>query len=86
MSKVGVQISALPHKQKILAIIKCILENEVFHQVLSLHLEKLEPIEKIEIEHLLRKSKSMRYNSDSTILRRSQTVLKRVEWILEQVE
>lgn len=82
----GRKIISLSHKEKNLAIVKQILEHNVFSEVLKLYFKKSEAPTKEEIVKIMKKSNLYRVDSDSTYFRRASTVLKWIEWIIDLVD
>lgn len=70
-------------KEKYLYLAKKILEHEVFNKSLKLYLKKCSPVNKNEVYEIMKQSYVYNVESDSTLLRRAQTVIKWIEWILD---
>jgi hypothetical protein len=79
-------------KDKYLSIISKILEHEVFNKTLKKYFNDNNNISKNDVIKIMKKSqiynsktKNFEKLSESTIERRSQTVLKWIEWIVKQI-
>lgn len=79
LNKTGLQIMALPYKQKYTEIIKIILSNEVFNEYFKLYLKYAKPPDKKEV--ILLMEKSLRYNP-TTLKRRASSLKSWTDWIL----
>lgn len=80
----GRSILSMRHKLKYLALIKKILEHEVFHEVFELTFEGGEPLSKYAICQVM--SKHSLGIKDKTIERRYCTVRSWVDWIWSQIK
>lgn len=83
LSKKGIQIFNLPLKQRQLELAKCILEHKIFLDTFNLWLEKTENPSRNECVEIMKKNPIYKVDSDETYKRRSQTVLKWIEWVLD---
>lgn len=72
----------LGHKERQLAIAAQILMHRVFNETLKLHLQYGEMPDKQTIIRIMKDSRLYHVEADSTYLRRSFTVVCRVNWIL----
>ncbi|MCH8519904.1 MAG: translation elongation factor [Nanoarchaeota archaeon] len=86
LNKKGLKIMNLNHREKNLSLVKLILEHKTFNETLKLYFKKLETPTKEEIVKIMKSDNLFNVNSDSTYLRRSSTVLKWIEWIIDLVE
>lgn len=82
----GRKIMMLPHKEKNIEIVKKIIEHKPFKDALIKYFDKLEAPSREEIIEIMKKCSLYHVDSDSTYYRRSQTIIKWNEWILELVE
>ncbi|MFS0879734.1 type II restriction enzyme [Metabacillus niabensis] len=80
----GRQLMRLPYKQKYLALIKCILEHKVFNEVVREYFANGKLPSKQKIIEMMKKSSLYNVEKESTYFRRSSTVIRWVEWIIEQ--
>lgn len=77
----GRSILQKPLKQKYLALIKQILQYEVFYKTIGLYFTKSVRPSKDEVIEIMR-SANIKLGAETTISRRAQTVLAWVDWIL----
>ena len=79
----GFDIIDLNVKERNLALAKSILEHEIFYKVFQLYLKKSGSVSKPEVEKIMLDNINKIYNvnSESTVRRRAQTVIKWIEWI-----
>lgn len=82
LTKQGKTIMTKKHKEKNLGIAKQVLEHEVMHKSLTKYLEKASPLVKEEIVEIMRDCFIYNVNSDNTYIRRAQTVISWIDWIL----
>lgn len=80
----GRQLMRLLYKQKYLALIKCILEHKVFNEVVREYFVNGKLPSKQKIIEMMKKSSLYNVEKESTYFRRSSTVIRWVEWIIEQ--
>ncbi len=92
LTKLGNKIINSDFKDKYLSIISKILEHEVFNITLKKYFNDNNNISKNDVIKIMKKSqiynsktKNFEKLSESTIERRSQTVLKWIEWIVKQI-
>lgn len=78
----GIKIMLSKQKKKKLALVKCILEHEVFNKVLRKTITKNRLLNKKEVSNIMKNCYLYNIKSESTIYRRAQTVVKWIEWIL----
>lgn len=83
LSKKGEKIFRLPLKQRQLEIVNCILEHKAFLDSFELYLNKGEAPSQIELVDVMKKSDLYHVKSNETYKRRSRTILRWIEWILE---
>ncbi len=83
LTKNGLKIMSLPHKEKNLAIVKQILEHKPFKETLKFYLKKSEPPTKDEVVNIMKQCKLYNIDAETTYRRRAQTVLRWIEWILD---
>ena len=76
---------AAPYKTKYLSLVRVILSHEVFNKVLVRYFEKLSPLDKQEVVEIMRGCYIHNVDSETTIVRRAQTVMRWVDWILDLV-
>ncbi|MBZ2164485.1 type II restriction enzyme [Methanobacterium spitsbergense] len=79
----GNRIFNLNLKERQLDLVKCILEHEVFLNIIKLWFRKASPPSKNEIVENMKKIDIYNIESESTYKRRSSTVKRWVEWILQ---
>lgn len=82
MSDLGKQIMAKRHKQKNLSIVKCMLEHEVFNKVLREYFDTVSPVPRNRIAGIMNTCYLYNVNEKGTVARRSGTVNKWIDWIL----
>ena len=82
ISALGKQIMAKRHKQKYLSIVKCILEHEVFNKVLREYFDTASPVSGKRISIIMNNCFLYNISSQDTVDRRSGTVNKWIDWIL----
>ena len=82
LSATGKDIMSKRHKQKYLALVKKIIEHEVFYKVLRRYFYAAAPVPRDEIAKIMNACFIYRVGSPDTIRRRAQTVFKWIEWIL----
>ena len=78
----GRKIMMKSHKEKNLALVSGILEHKPFKLALEYYFEKSEPPPNEKIVGFMKQSKLYNVGSNSTYLRRSQTILKWIDWII----
>ncbi len=83
LTDLGKLIMSKRHKEKCLGIVKQILKHEVFNKVLKEYFVKLAPLTTCEISKTMQKSTIYHVNSLNTMERRSRTIGKWIEWILD---
>ena len=86
LSPVGRNIMGLEYKQRQLAIVSRILKHKAFHETLRLHLQSGVMPNQDTIVQIMKNSNLYNVISDSTFYRRSSTITKWINWILELVE
>ncbi len=74
------------YKNKYLSLVKCILEHKVFHEVLDNYFKLGYPPSRDLVCNIMRDCKLYNVGSESTINRRSQTILSWIEWLLNLVD
>lgn len=80
----GKDIMSLPYKRKYLEIVKRILRHEVFNKSLQAYFSKAAPITKDEALDIMKSCDIYKIDKESSTLgRRSQTVVKWIDWILD---
>lgn len=82
----GTQIMQMPYKKKYLALVKAILSHEVFYQSMKIYFKTLAPIKAEQIVKIMQGCSVHNVSTDVTRFRRAQTVIKRIEWILDLPE
>lgn len=82
ISDLGRQIMTKRHKQKYLSLVKCILEHETFNRVLREYFSNASPVSRNKIVEIMNTCYLYNVETQSTVFRRSQTVSKWIEWIL----
>ena len=82
----GRQVMMKNHKEKNLALVNCILEHKPFKLALEYHFGKSEPAPKEKIVEFMKQSQLYKVGSASTYFRRSQTIRKWGEWIIDLIE
>lgn len=82
ISDLGKQIMTKRHKQKYLAIVKCILEHETFNKVLREYFHNASPVPLKKISNIMNTCYIYNVKEQGTINRRAGTVMKWIEWIL----
>ena len=82
----GGQVMMKHHKEKNLALIKSVLEHKPFKLALKYYIDNSERVPNEEIVKFMKQSGLYHVTSKSTYLRRSQTILKWVEWIIDIIE
>lgn len=83
LTKRGNKIFTLPLKQRQLELVKFILEHEVFLNTFKLWLKRGEVPSLEERLDIMKKSNLYHVTSDETYKRRSRTILRWLEWILD---
>jgi hypothetical protein len=79
----GQKIMKMPYKQKYLALVKCILEHGAFNQVLKEYFENGYPPEQERVIEIMKRSNLYNVKEESTFFRRSSTVIRWIDWILD---
>lgn len=79
----GAKIMSKRYKNKYLSLAECILKHEVFNKVFRRTLSNYSLISREDTTIIMEECELYNVNSEDTIDRRAQTVLKWVEWILE---
>jgi hypothetical protein len=82
LTEKGYRIFNLNLKNRQLELVKCILEHEAFFRTYELWLKNYDVPSKDEIVTIMQQSKLWKINENSTFKRRSSTVFRWVEWIL----
>jgi len=82
LSATGRDIMRKPFKEKYLMLATCILGHQVFRRVIQEAMRQSQPLSLSRIVYHMRDSNLYKVESDSTYLRRAQTVGKWVDWIL----
>lgn len=86
LTKKGTEIMALSHKKKNLAITKQILEHKPFRDSLKYYFDKSESPKSEDIVKIMKGCKLYGVDSESTYKRRSRTILRWIEWIIDLVD
>lgn len=86
LTEKGRNIMSQPREKRNLMLAESIMEHEVFNKAMNIYFRKKRIPGKEEIIHIMNNSYLYRVNSDETIIRRAQTVLKWIEWIVSLVE
>nr|WP_262430898.1 hypothetical protein [Paratissierella segnis] len=86
LTPLGIQIMGQKHREKVLNISQLILKHEVFHKTLREYFDTLSPATTENIVELMNLCYIHRVHKQSTFKRRSQTVIRWTEWILNLVE
>jgi hypothetical protein len=81
----GRKIMGLNHREKNLALADCILRHISFREVFKKYLEYSKSPSRKEVAELIKDHNLFNVDADSTYYRRSQTILKWVDWIIELV-
>jgi hypothetical protein len=82
LTLLGKKISNLKTKYKNLEIVRLILQHDIFNKVLQKYLEDAKPVLKDEVKKIMVLSGVYNVENESTIHRRSQTVIRWIDWIL----
>jgi hypothetical protein len=82
LTEKGYEIFNLNLKDRQLELVKCILEHEAFFRTYNLWLKNYDVPSRDAIVTIMQQSKLWNINENSTFKRRSSTVLRWVEWIL----
>ena len=83
LTKNGRKIMNFNHRDKNLSFVRLMLEHKTFNDVLRLYFEKSKPPSKEEIVDIMKSNDLFGIDSNSTYERRSSTVSKWIDWILE---
>lgn len=78
----GKKMFNISHKNRQLEYVKAILEHKVFNEVFNEYLANNKTIEKEKLIKIMEKSNLYNLNSDVTIKRRSSTIQRWIEWII----
>lgn len=79
----GRSIMRKPYKAKYLSLASCILEHEVFARVMTVYIHYTSKPERPQVMNLMKLCHLYHVDAEETYFRRSQTVLKWVEWIMD---
>lgn len=82
----GIAIMQMPYKKKYLALVKAILSHEVFYQSMKIYFKTFAPVKPEQVVKIMQGCRIHNVRTDYTRFRRSQTVIKRIEWILDLPE
>lgn len=82
----GTTIMQMPYKKKYLALVKAVLSHEVFYQSMKLYFKTFAPVKPEQVVKIMQGCSIHNVRTDYTRFRRSQTVIKRLEWILDLPE
>lgn len=86
MTDTGKRVMHLPQKEKYLSIIKAILSHRVFYESMQAYLARLSPVDTKEVVRIIERCRIHKVKSHNTMTRRAKTVIKWIDWILDQVE
>lgn len=86
LTDLGKKIMKLNYRDRQLAIVKQILKHRAFNAILKLHLQYGEMPPRNRVIEILKESNPYNIESDSTFERRSSTIIKWIEWILDLIE
>ena len=86
LTNLGVHIMGLEYRERQLAIVRQILKHKAFNETLKTHLRCGEMPDCQTIMKIMKDSNLYKVESDSTFARRSSTVMRWIEWILNIIE
>lgn len=86
LTKKGTEIMTLPHKEKNLAIVKQILEHKPFRDSLKYYFDNSESPKNDDIVKIMKKCTLYNIVAEKTYKRRSRTILRWIEWIIDLVD
>lgn len=86
LTKKGIEIMSLSHKKKNLAIAKQILEHKPFSDSLKYYFDKSESPKGEDVVKIMKKCELYNVDSESTYKRRSRTILRWIEWIIDLID
>ena len=86
LTNLGVHIMGLEYRERQLAIVRQILNHKAFNETLKMHLRCGEMPDCQTVMKIMKDSNLYKVGSDSTFARRSSTVMRWIEWILNIIE
>ena len=86
LTNLGVHIMGLEYRERQLAIVRQILKHKAFNETLKMHLRCGEMPDCQTVMKIMKDSNLYKVGSDSTFARRSSTVMRWIEWILNIIE
>lgn len=78
----GKNLFSISHKNRQLEYVKAILEHKVFNEVFNEYIANNKTIEKEKLIKIMESANLYNLNSDVTIKRRSSTIQRWIEWII----
>jgi hypothetical protein len=82
ITSLGREIMSKCRNEKLLLLIKQILQHEIFNKSMRYRLQKGSSLTKDEVVSIMKKSKVYNVSSERTYFRRAQTVAKWIDWIV----
>ena len=86
LTNLGVHIMGQEYRERQLAIVRQILKHKAFNETLKVHLQCGEMPDCQTVMKIMKESNLYKVESDSTFARRSSTVMRWIEWILNIIE
>lgn len=86
LTRSGKEVFQTPISERQKKFIQLILSHSVFNKSLNLYFSKGSRPKKVEIMDLMKKSNLFKVQRESTFRRRSSTILRWIDWILNQIE
>ena len=86
LTNLGINIMGQEYRERQLAIVRQILKHKAFNETLRMHLQCGEMPDHQTIIKIMKDSNLYKVKSDTTFARRSSTIMRWIEWILDIIE